>query len=96
MTMTTYYAIRHRPTGFYLPGSPRGATRPVDAEPTSPIRAAPRLWDNSRNAHGALTHWLRGRLDEHADDPMARTHDGTGFVRRREDFEVVKVDVRLP
>jgi hypothetical protein len=55
----TYYAIKHRPTGHYLPGSVRGAMRPADAVPTPVAMRAPRLWDNESNAHNALTHYLK-------------------------------------
>jgi hypothetical protein len=71
--MLTYYAIKHRPTGHYLPGSVRGAMRPADEIPTPASKRAPRLWDNARNAQGALTHYLKingGSRDEFCVAPV--------------------------
>ena len=91
------YAIRHKPTGHYLPGSGRqGAIKPCDVEPADPTEEKPRLWNSSRQAHSALTHWLKGRFRTYHDEdgpytvpvPMAAP-------RRREDMEVVPLELIL-
>lgn len=56
--MTMYYAIRHKPTGHFLPRYPgqKGGTwvEPTDKEP-------PRLFKTGRHAAVALGHWLQGQ-----------------------------------
>lgn len=53
-----YYAIRHKPTGFFLPRFPgkQGGTwvEPTDKEP-------PRLFVRKIHAKIALKHWLEGK-----------------------------------
>lgn len=60
----TYYAIRHMPTGNYLPhfGRRRGHTH---AEPVPLGVAAPRLFTKRQYAQYALRCWLQGAWREH-------------------------------
>lgn len=56
-----YFAIRHKPTGNYMPQSDRtiraGFTH---HEPRHPEAAAPRLFTREQDAKVALTWWLKG------------------------------------
>jgi len=54
--MTTFYAIRHKPSGGYIPvARGRGATW-VEPSTTKP----PRLFETLHDAQVALTWWLKG------------------------------------
>jgi hypothetical protein len=53
-----FYAIKHLPTGGFLPAREgRGHTH---SEPE--VGSVPRLFPTARSAKGALVHWLRGHL----------------------------------
>lgn len=98
--MITYYAIQHKPTGFYLPASRRrkGFTHdePVDAEITPP-----RLFLKKRSADIALRWWLKGKGESrwstvagYGDyEPKEIQHVDTKKVesRKPEDMEVVAI-----
>jgi hypothetical protein len=52
-----YFAILHRPSGYYLPFVGRGATY---AEPVNPAVEPPRLFTTRGAAKNALRWWLLG------------------------------------
>ena len=58
-----YYAIRHKPTGKYLPGwgSRRGRRGFTHDTPHDPKVVPPRLFSEQRYAKIALKHWLKGK-----------------------------------
>lgn len=78
-----YYAIRHKPTGFYLPATQkrRGFTHD---EPMDPKVIPPRLFPKKRSASSALDWWLDGLTSVF--------HDGEGG----EDWKTEKVESRRP
>lgn len=55
------YAIRHIPTGHYLPMSFTRGHRHSHDEPTP--NCIPRLFPNKHSAQSALTQWLRGKWE---------------------------------
>lgn len=60
--LATLFAIRHIPTGNFLPsGRSRGFTHD---EPMSPSVKPPRLFTSRRGAHLALRAWLAGEWTE--------------------------------
>lgn len=95
--MITFYAIKHKPTGFLMPsGRGRGFTHD---EPEDPNVIPPRLFRRKQDAQSALNHWLAGRLR------VSHTRTGDWFgsddretweyeadpCRRAEDMEVVEM-----
>jgi hypothetical protein len=93
------YAIRHKPTGHYLPGSHRASVKPSAIEPADPAEQMPRLWQAKRHAQSALTIWLRGiyktTWDDACDNYETRIVEPP-IPRRREDMEVVPVEMLVP
>jgi hypothetical protein len=51
-----FYAIRHKPTGDYLPANPRSGNTTVNPSPYQP----PRLFRHESKARCALNWWLKG------------------------------------
>lgn len=51
-----YYAIRHKPTGFFLPVAKGRTGSRVEPE----CNCCPRLFKEERHAKGYLTVWLQG------------------------------------
>jgi len=96
----TYYAIKHLPSGNYLPQlrKKRGHSH---TEPLPLDQAVPRLHKSVKNAKLALWYWLRGAWHE----SYSRS-DWEGFVeyegnephkrseRRKEDMAIVGMSVR--
>lgn len=91
------YAIRHKPTGQYLPQPlelrGRGGSQ---VEPEAPEKA--RLFRSARSASIALTAWLAGRV-ERLDENGEFTGDFQ-FIkvpsRKREEMDIVEVELTLP
>jgi hypothetical protein len=105
MPKMTFYAIRHKPTGGYLP-MPRGRggrgssfmiPEKVWAVNEHDLCRVPLLCQTSHSAKAVLGQWLRGKhhATHHGDDDMDLTikYDGK---RVREDMEIVKVEFNLP
>lgn len=102
----SFYLIRHKPTGFYMPEPTgyqgRGSSFWEPKEQTE----CPRVFRHERSAKAALVQWLRG---EHR--PVkgyeANEFTGGGFFytegsevipmphRRRDDMEIVEVYLTL-
>lgn len=90
------YAIRHIPTGFYLPDTRRGTSRSF-VEPMDPDAPyfIPRLFSSRNRAEKALTSWLQGRH-------IVEWEDGCSYVgqirhvpsRKREEMEIVKFKLK--
>lgn len=96
-----YYAIRHKPTGNYLPQlrRRRGHTH---TEPTPLADAVPRLHKTMRQAKVALWYWLKGKWHEEYSQPyygFGQEYDGNEPKpcpeRRRDDMEIVPMVVKL-
>ncbi len=91
-----YYAIRHKPTGHFLPGSKRRAGFTND-KLTDPSKTAPRLFNKRHYAQSALDWWLDGPawsktiLDQEGcveDYEILQKLDPT---RIKEEMEIVKI-----
>lgn len=94
--VTTYWAIRHKPTGGYIPqlynSSGRGGTH---SEPTSDPLQPPRLFLSRVGAKLALVAWLKGKWEREC------RHDGLDYWerlvvvpvpdRKAEDMEIVEL-----
>jgi hypothetical protein len=88
------FAIRHSPTGLYLPRiQSRGSTH---REPTVQLKDA-RLFHRERDAKGFLTTWLQGKQTQ-KEGPSSYesfTNDDVWIevepvpTRKREDMEIV-------
>lgn len=55
--MAPFYAVRHIPTGFFLPTTKKGYTT---TEPMDATLVPPRLHISHRRANAAMHAWLRG------------------------------------
>lgn len=56
-----YYAIRHKPTGNFMPQSDRSIRAGfTHHEPRNPQAVPPRLFTREQDAKTALTWWLKG------------------------------------
>lgn len=96
--MIEMFTIRHNPTGHYLP-NPRGNrgrggshVEPVEPNPVQP----PRLFHNKAAAKIALSHWLKGALTVSYFGDDEDWHLEPKPHRKREDMEVVPVNLELP
>lgn len=94
--MSYIFAIRHKPTGRYLPRPPSGQKGGSWVEPALPDTETPRFFHEKRHAKTFLTVWCQG--------PQVRAssfdweYDGTipdpklaAEPRIKEDFEVVTI-----
>lgn len=59
--MKMLFAIRHKPTGFFLPNPKgKGGNGGSFVEPVDGNEEVPRLFHKKQSAKAALTAWLRG------------------------------------
>ena len=87
-----YWAIRHKPTGKFLPNPKGRAGRGGShTEPTSAGAARPRLFESPIGARNALAQWLRGK---HVCS-RGELSDGAGTYETYEDTEVIHVPSRI-
>jgi hypothetical protein len=78
-----FYAIRHKPTGLYLPRrETKGATH---REPTVHLKKA-RFFHRERDARGFLTVWLKGKQTV---VPCQSSHESFSYDDIRWDLEPV-------
>lgn len=99
----TKWAIKHKPTGHYLP-VPRGRmgrggsfTEPCKPEP-GVLNTQARLFDTKRSADNCLSQWLRGEHHGVFEYEEGYTYTVGADVkpvasRVREDMEVVEVKI---
>lgn len=97
------FAIRHKPSGGFLPGLPSGLRAGyTSTEPTT--HDVPRLFIDKGAANRALTWWLKGTI--YVNRYQSTNPDSWGEVcedwkeelipeRKREDMEVVPVLLKL-
>ncbi len=92
-----YYAIRHKPSGGFLPGLRRRRGHTY-VEPELMAKAAPRLHETEKGAKSALWYWLNGRMKQYS------SWDGEYDIdvdvkpapeRKAEDMEIVRIEVRV-
>jgi len=103
MTTITYFAVKHLPSGGYLPEVKgwhgRGGSFAV---PTDPRSARPRLFHSPHAAKSYLGSWLKGEYhtSRGQDSFSGEYYEDTSIVpkpdRRREDMEVVPINVEMP
>lgn len=82
------YAIRHIPTGHFLPMSFERGHRHSHDEPTA--NCIPRLFPNQHSAKSALTQWLRGKW---TNSPYAVYEEGY-YSHSEQELEVEPVPSR--
>lgn len=98
----TLYAIRHNPSGGFLPMRWKSSRGYSFDNPTT--KEVPRLFKSKRSAERALTAWLMGEWKrEWVSDNDWEVNDGyyAGVPdkvesRKREDMEVVPVTLSIP
>lgn len=99
------YAIRHRPTGNYLPRplgrEGRGGSHLEPVEPTSAKETRPRFFETERAAKIFLSSWLKGKVIHTSsyDSLNGEYWEDTSVVpvpsRKAEEMEVVHYVVDL-
>lgn len=103
--MKPLYAIKHKPTGFYLPEpTGRQGRGSSHTEPTDPKEARPNLFPSELSARRCLIQWLRGKhtayMNSEYDDMGGHLfyyQDGTEVQpqthRKAEDMEIVEIQL---
>lgn len=89
--MIKFYAIRHKPTGHFLP-QPKGknGTGGSWVEPSDPKEVIPRLMVSERSAKGVLNAWLQGTFKASWDTDWDSGH------RYVDDIKIQKKPDRIP
>lgn len=97
-----YFAIKHKPTKYFLPGGKRrrGFTHDI---PTSPTQTPPRLFLTERAAKSALRWWLEGTTvvryvrnsTPWGEDDSEDWQTLPVPERKPEDMEVVSLELRI-
>lgn len=99
------WAIRHKPTGHYLPQSSRKRHGYTHDEPvTMESNFCPRLFAREQDAKTALTWWLKGETSAYWSHVSPWDWDGEADYewheqprsdRKAEDMQVVKVFITV-
>lgn len=98
------YAIRHIPTGHYLPEpmgrQGRGGSHTEPLPFSTELAKCPRIFDTERAAKSALGQWLRGKFYCYRDGDESSYEEDVEIVpqwhRKRVDMEIVPVKVTFP
>lgn len=98
MVKLTAYAIRHKPTGKFIPPIPRGQRR--GGSWVEPEDGNPRIFFSEKSAKGFLSAWLQGIFKMHTpqfssgwDPPEEEITVVKQPHRKKEDMEIVKLNV---
>lgn len=111
INVVTFWVIRHKPTGGYLP-QPHGRmgrggswVEPVLYDPDN-WDTEPRLCTSKRSATGVLTQWLRGKVHHSSGSYEDHYSGGVEYYeeneieyvpsRIREDMEIVSLHLVIP
>ena len=95
--MIKAYAVRHKPSGLFIPrletGKRRGGSR---LEPSN--EREPRLFFNKISVRAFLSNWLQGKMELHSYQDYEGTNDTYTKVipqphRKKEDMEIVEFDL---
>lgn len=104
MTIITRYAIRHNPTGGYLPvPTGRGGRGGSHEEPIvfPNDKRMVRMWPTTSGAKSCLAHWLKGKyycypsgdeFDGYDEDVEIKPQPHRCF----DDMEIVPITITLP
>jgi hypothetical protein len=84
-----FYAIRHKPTGHFLPQPPHMGRGFTHTEPTD--KHPPRLHSSLNSAKQALGWWLEGKANNYGDDADLRIKPVPS--RKPKDMEIVECTV---
>ena len=84
------YAIRHIPTGRYLPYRKSGKGFTAD-EPT--VNCIPRLFKKKRYAAVALTYWLKGKWSKVICMGKYNININKQLSRKAEEMQIVLLDL---
>jgi hypothetical protein len=101
MAVFQFWAIKHRPSGHYLPQSDRTSGGFTHFEPQDPCVRPPRLFQKERSAMQALRWWLMGvttvrHTGGGAWDDYSETWDTHPEPdRKAEDMEIVLVELHV-
>lgn len=94
-----FFAIRHNPTGGYLPTLPRGRRNGYSfSEPEKPDETnTPRLHHTLTEARIVLTVWLQGQQFYSYDGDGCTSFDKLVPIpsRKREEMEIVRINLVL-
>lgn len=91
------YAVRHKPSGLYIPrletGKRRGGSH---LEPSN--EREPRLFFNKLSARAFLSNWLQGKFEQHSYITNSGDYDCDLKVtpqphRRKQDMEIVEFEL---
>lgn len=91
------YAVRHKPSGLFIPrletGKRRGGSH---LEPSN--EREPRLFFNRISVRAFLSNWLQGKMEMHNYQDWNSEHDCYTKVipqphRKKEDMEIVEFDL---
>lgn len=93
MKTLTLYAVRHIPTGHYIPD--HKGRRGTYVEPQADV--IPRLFKQEYQAKGYLTIWLQGKITVRHNEYGEEDWDTQPIPsRKREEMEVVPVTLSYP
>lgn len=98
MYTVSLFAIRHKPTGDYIPKPQgrdgRGGSHLEPVEPTGSKETRPRFFDSHRSAKIFLSSWLKGKYV--ADRGFWEGHPGSDYERDYfENITIVPVSSRI-
>lgn len=91
------YAVRHKPSGLFIPRLETGKRRGGSHLEPSAEREA-RLFFNQISARAFLSNWLRGKFENHSSQNWDGDYDDYVRViaqphRRKEEMEIVEFDL---
>lgn len=94
-TIGTYYAIRHKKTGYYIPATHKGkgGRGGSHVEPRDPSKAIPRLFPSTASAKAFLGQWLRGEINVQRWDDYEKVTVVPIPSRKKEDLEIIEINL---
>lgn len=94
-TISTYYAIRHKKTGYYIPATHKGkgGRGGSHVEPRDPSKAIPRLFPSTASAKAFLGQWLRGEINVRRWDDYEKVTVVPVPSRKKEDLEIIEINL---
>lgn len=106
MSVITFWFVRHKPSGGYLPEPAgrmgRGGSHVEPVVHTEDPATTPRVFTTKRSATNALSSWLRGKVYHSSgyDGWDNEYYEGTDLVpvpsRKKDEMEIISVELVLP